>query len=123
MTIEATRIGTVELLRPRVYPFDGGDMSVEPGVYPVVWHPGGHVTFLLTGRRSHHTSNDVQSRGGGMFLVRPGHDEHEGDEFEFPYGCWSPTDFAALLDDPVAIEGHRDQRLRFDLSTEEESGG
>lgn len=122
MTIEATQIGTVELLRPRVYPFDGGDMFVEPGTYPVVWHPGGQVTFLLTGRHSRHAGTDVRELGDGLFMVRPGYDESDGDEVEFPYGCWSPTAFAELIDDPVAIERHPDQRLRFNIGIDMPKG-
>ncbi|HEX4395724.1 MAG TPA: hypothetical protein VH084_29965 [Mycobacterium sp.] len=111
----SVEIGTVEVLRSRVYKTDTGDMFVEPGTYPVLRHPDKHVSFLMTGRSSHRTPGSFERLEAGLFAVTNPLDHPAGELKEFPYGYWSPRDFANLQEWEGAIEGHPGQRLRITL--------
>jgi hypothetical protein len=108
-------IGTVEILRHRVYTTDSGDLSVSPGVYPIHRSEFGIYSFMLRGRLSKWVAPEMETLEPGMFMIRPGGDKPRGSELPCPYGHWTPKAFAELLADPVATEGHPDQRLRFRL--------
>lgn len=109
------QVGTVELLRHRVYKTEAGDMFVEPGTYPVLRHPDGHYSYMLTGRLNHRTPGSFEVLEPGLFAVNSPVDEQSGELVEFPYGYWSVEGFAELLDWEGSIEGHPEQRLRFNL--------
>lgn len=108
-------IGTVELLRHRVYSTEDGEMFVEPGTYPVLRHPDDHVSFMLTGKHNTRTPGSFEVLGDGLFAVSTPLDEQSGQPVEFPYGYWSPEQFADLQEWEGAVEGHPEQRLRIKL--------
>lgn len=109
----ATIVGSMELLKLRVYETETGDMAVEPGTYPLVRQPSGHYSVMLRGRPSRREMR-TERLGPGLFAMRC-NDAVRGPEWEFPHGYWTAAEFAELLKDPVALEGHPDQRLRFHL--------
>lgn len=105
-------IGTVEVLTMRVYTTERGEFAVDPGTYPVCHNPrSGRISLLLTGRPAERVVT-TERIGDGMFTVGA-HDAVSGELTTFPQGYWTAAEFAELLDDPVAIEGHPMQRLRF----------
>lgn len=110
------QIGTMELLRKRVYTTESGEMAVEPGTYPVMRHADQRISLLLTGRSNRHTPGSFDVLGDGMFAVQPGGDRQDGAPVDFPYGYWSPEQFADLLTWEGCIDGHPEQRLRFTLT-------
>jgi hypothetical protein len=110
------QIGTVELLRPRIYQTESGPMAVKPGTYPVLRGRDGHVTLQLTGRLNDRQDASTERIGDGLFALIPGHDKPVGPVKVFPTGYWSPVEFADLLSHPVSTEGDPEQRLRFRLT-------
>jgi hypothetical protein len=115
-----SQVGTVEILRLRVYTTEKGEYVVEPGIYPV-FHDArtGRYSYLLEGRSSERIEPSFQPIGEGMFMVRPGGDKVSGPATTFPYGYWSEVEFADLLTDPSATEGDPQQRLRFVMTVSE----
>jgi hypothetical protein len=111
----SVQVGTVELLRHRVYKTEAGDMFVEPGTYPVLRHPDEHLSFMLTGRLNHRTPGSFEVLEPGLLAVNSPVDEQSGKPVEFPYGYWSPKQFADLQGWEGVLEGHPGQRLRISL--------
>lgn len=109
------KIGTVELLRQRIYSTESGDMCVDPGVYEVRRSRDGYISLWLTGRLNDRQEASTERIGEGLFALRRGHDRPTGPDKAFPAGYWSPEQFADLLADPVSTEGDPEQRLRFTI--------
>jgi hypothetical protein len=109
-------VGTVELLRTRVYPLDpeGGNTSVvvEPEVFPL-YRVGDAYYWVMTGRRN---SNWLKF-GDGLFASNPG-DRGDGPPLTFPSPTFGPEEWAALLDEPAFTEGHPEQRLWVQMAGE-----
>lgn len=113
MTI-ARQIGTVELLRFRVYPIDprnpyGAEACVDPGTFPV-YSDGDTYSWVMTG---HVNGAGVRQIGDGLFEVNP-NDTPTEREVQFASRTFGRDEFAELLADPVCQEGPA-QRLRFHL--------
>lgn len=120
---EVDRIGTVEVLVVRIYPSDpdkgwtdGDDgVAVKPGGYPVLRRDG-HVWWEMHGRTNRREVVTQDLPHEGMFTLtaydRPG---LRRTTVRSP--LYDAEDFAALLTEPVATEGHPEQRLRFHLTT------
>lgn len=108
-------VGTVELLRARVYPLDpetadhllSTEVFVEPGVYPLYREMDAYY-WMMTGRINRRGSTKV---GDGIFMLST-KDEAAGPEVVFPSRRYGATEFDDLMAHPTATEGHPDQRLR-----------
>jgi hypothetical protein len=115
------RIGTVEILRQRVYPIDahsrdemGQTVIVEPGTFDL-YSDGLTRFWLMRGRINR---RGFERLGDGLFLL------HQGDvpsdvEVEFSSKRFGPDEWANLLTEPGFTEGHVEQRLRVTLTTTE----
>lgn len=108
------RIGSVEILRLRIYPLDpNGEPSplrttvaVEPGIYPV-FRRFDAFRWLMTGR-----INERHAKiGDGLFELNDG-DVPTGLEVQFPSQVFGAEQFAEFLADPICQPGP-EQRLRF----------
>jgi hypothetical protein len=116
---EITQVGTVELLRLRIYPLDANtgrellatQVVVEPGTYPV-YRDGDAVFWLLSGRL---LANGQRKIGDGLFMQGGGLDRGIGPTFVFPSPRYGPDELAEFLAEPLCIEGDPAQRLRFHL--------
>jgi hypothetical protein len=110
----AMQIGTVEVLRLRVYPAPGGgDTAVPPGVYPLIREPDGTIRWLMRGRRSTWSQPRVEELGDGMFSVSGGGDMPRGKEIDVPSPGMDQEQFRSFLADPLVRDGGPDQRLRI----------
>jgi hypothetical protein len=112
--MKAKKIGTVEILRSRVYDLDpesrgsGTTAVVEPGTFPLYQHGLAHF-WLMTGELY---AGGVNRQGDGLIVMQRG-DEAIGVTVTFPSRRHGPDEFAELLDHNVCREGHPDQRLRI----------
>jgi hypothetical protein len=112
-----TLIGTVEILRTRVYNLDAEchestatTVIVEPGKYDL--HSDGMSTFwLMRGRLN---TRGAWRMGDGTFALNAS-DERSGIEVVFPSRRFGPDEWADLLATPELTEGHDAQRLRVSL--------
>lgn len=112
------RIGTVTLLRTRIYALDAAldhdpvatEVVVEPSVYPLYRHADA-VYWMMTGRVNGRGFDKI---GDGLFVVSNG-DEANGPDVTFPSRRFGPEQWAELLADPSCIEGYPEQRLRVTL--------
>jgi hypothetical protein len=118
--MNAIEIGTVEVLRPRIYSApDGSDIAVEPGLYPLLIEDGGIIRWRMTGRPSVRRAPEFESLGDGLFLAKPGGDAPMGAEIEHLGRSFTRTEFRDfLLTEPVVTEGHAEQRLRVRVLVE-----
>ena len=109
-------VGTVEILRERVYPLDPntGDspvastVVVAPGVYPL-WRVADATYWMMSG---HLNSGGFDKIGDGLFVMRAG-DGADGPQVTFPSRRFGPDEWAAFLADPSCVEGDPEQRLRI----------
>ena len=118
-----TRIGTVEILRPRVYPLipgtpGGQSMVVEPGTYDL-FREGDETFWIMSGRKNRRVEPTIENWGGGMFAARGGGDVPTGPAVTFSSARFSPEAWADLLAEPNFTEGHPEQRLRVTLTAED----
>lgn len=111
------RIGTVEILRQRIYNLDAEShdemattVIVEPGVYDL--YSDGMATFWMM--RGHINRRGVERLGDGLFAMRSG-DTPSDIEVVFPSKRFGPNEWADLLAEPSFTEGHAEQRLRVTL--------
>lgn len=108
-------IGTVEVLKARVYPLDPNNHAatattvvVEPGIYPLYRHHDA-MYWMMSGQINR---NGFDKVGDGLFAVSGG-DVGEGPEVRFPSPRFGPDQWAEFLAESTCIEGHPDQRLRI----------
>lgn len=124
MSMEWEQIGTVEVLRLRIYPIDPvGEPSplrttvaVEPGIYPVYRKFDAYL-WLMRGRVNERNAKI----GDGLYELNAG-DKPTGVEVQFPSQIFGAEQFAEFLDDPICQPGP-DQRLRFDIAANAVSAG
>lgn len=112
---EWERIGTVEILRLRIYPLDPNvspqpllstNVAVEPGIYPV-YRKFDAICWVMTGR-----INERHAKiGDGLFEMNPG-DSPTGVEVQFPSPTFGVEEFRKFLNEPTCQPGE-DQRLKF----------
>ncbi len=113
-------IGTVEVLKARIYPLDPemGDeqlattVFVDVGVYPLYQHIDAYY-WMMTGRIN---SRGFTKMGDGLFAMSDG-DAPAGPEVTFPSPRFGPEQWANFTAEPVCVEGHPDQRLRIRTAT------
>ena len=112
---EWERVGTVEVLRDRVYPLDPTSDStlrttvfVEPGVYPV-YRKADAYRWLMTGRINERN----EKISDGLFVLHGG-DNPVGQEVTFPSSTYGPEQLADLMAESICQPGP-DQRLIFRL--------
>jgi len=120
VTSTAVQVGTVEVLRWRIYQApDGGDVAVGPGTYPILLEEDGTVRWLMRGRPSRRHSGTLEPLGDGMFLGRPAYDEPRGGEIDVPGKPFTRAEFRDFLTiDPVVRDGDPQQRLRVRMEAE-----
>lgn len=107
-------IGTVEILRTRVYPraTDHAEIVVEPGIFPLYETIDGIKYWVMKGR----LNERFERLGDGIFALYPG-DRPTGEMETFRSPDFDPEaweDF--LLKDPVCMEDDPEQRLRITLN-------
>lgn len=116
------RIGTIEILRQRIYKLDADasdvlamatEVIVEPGVYDL-YSDGMTKWWLMHGQINHRHYR----LGDGLFAMQSG-DKQSGIEVVFPSKRFGPDEWAELLAEPNFTEGHAEQRLRVTLTTAE----
>jgi len=114
-----TRIGTVDILKRRIYPLDAesrdqlrSEVVVEPGSYEL--YRDGLATFWLM--RGKLNRRGTWRLGDGMFSLHPG-DEPSDVEVVFPSRRFGPDEWAELIAGVEFTDGPR-QRLRLHLLTE-----
>lgn len=120
------KIGTVELLRDRIYdavdPTGSRDVAVPPGTYDLLYDEAtGHYYWEMTGRRSKRRpafTGPIERIGDGMFTMhtRPPADIISDEEALARTGPMSAAAIAELLDDDICCEGHPEQRLRIEIT-------
>lgn len=116
MSEEWVQVGTVEVLKSRIYPIDPvGDPSplrttvaVEPGTYPV-YRKFDAFLWLMRGRVNERNAK----LGDGLFMMSSG-DKPTGVEVQFPSQVFGPDQFAEFMADPICQPGIQ-QRLRFNV--------
>lgn len=113
MVGEWEQVGTVEILRLRLYPIDPysdsvlrTEVAVEPGAYPV-YRRFDAYRWIMQGR-----INERQAKiGDGLFEMHGG-DVPTGPEVQFSSAVFGAEQFAELLTEPECQPGPK-QRLRF----------
>lgn len=114
------RIGTIEILRLRVYSLDSechcetsSSVVVQPGQYDL--YRDCDMTFwMMSGRLN---LRGFQRLGDGLFAMHYGDVESEI-EVTFPSKRFGPDEWASLLAEDGFTEGHPEQRLRVLLDAE-----
>lgn len=113
------QIGTVEILRPRVYPDDEGrDCWVDPGTYPVVHdEENGIYYFRMEGSPSQRIYPEARKVPGteSLFAIYPPVDVQLPGRETVTSKKMTRWEFEDLISDPVSQEGTEEQRLRFNL--------
>jgi hypothetical protein len=111
-------VGTVEVLRARTYRIDptnrdriATEAIVMPGAYPLL-SDGFTRIWLMTGT----LNGSFLRRGDGMFIASPNDMPLDGLTVTFPSASYGPDEWAAMLNDPVALPGD-EQRLRITEET------
>lgn len=109
-------VGTIELLRSRVYPLDAeatnndtrSEVLVEPGTYDVF--SDGMTTFWMM--RGNLNQRGAWRMGDGMFALNTS-DSPSEIEVKFPSKRFGPDEWADLIADDIFQEGHPSQRWRL----------
>jgi len=115
--MEWTQVGTVEVLRLRIYPIDPmGEptplrttVAVEPGIYPVFRRFDAY-RWMMEGRINER-NNKI---GDGLFELNEG-DMPTGPLVRFSSQVFGVQQFAEFLADPMCQPGPG-QRLRFRIN-------
>ena len=109
-------IGTVEILRARIYPLDAetqddacSEVVVEPG--PCALYSDGLSTFWMM--RGCLNRRGIRRMGDGMFLMQAS-DEPSEIRVVFPSRIFGPDEWAALIAGTEFADGPQ-QRLRLSL--------
>lgn len=115
---EWEQVGTVEILRQRIYPIDPvtrtdtfgqrTEVVVEPGVFPVYRKADAYL-WVMRG-----VLNERNEKIGDGLFVMHGGDNPVGLEVQFPSMTFGPEKFAEFLTEPICQDGP-EQRLRFSL--------
>jgi hypothetical protein len=114
-------IGTVEILRSRIYSLDpyskditATEAVVDAGVYPLL-SDGYSYVWLMTGK----LNGQFLRRGDGLFLAAKGANAIPLNiNVTFPSRLFGPDDWKELLADPTCEEGGVAQRLRITILKE-----
>lgn len=116
-------VGTVEILRTRLYNLDpynkditATEVIVEPGVYPLLSDGYSHV-WVMKGV----LNGQFLRRGDGLMLAQIKGDVNAiplNIPVEFPSKLFGPDDWKELLADPTCEEGGVAQRLRITILKE-----
>ncbi|AMU71464.1 hypothetical protein PP298_08130 [Mycobacteroides abscessus] len=118
-----TQVGTVEILRTRVYPIDPNSephplettVLVEPGAAFPVYRRIDAYCWVMQGR----INQRVAKIGNGLFEMNGG--DTPGLEVQFPSRTYGSEAFAELLADRISQEGP-EQRLRFVMTESADHG-
>ena len=114
------QVGTVEILRTRLYNIDpyarpeptATEAIVEPGVFPLLSDGYSHV-WIMSGI----LNGQFLRRGDGLFLaVRGANAIPLNIDVKFPSKFFGPDDWKEMLDDPTVREGDPEQRLRITMT-------
>lgn len=119
---DLAKIGTVELLRARIYPLDAETSAelchcphltviVAPGVFDL-YSDGLAFWWVMRGQLN---QRGAWRMGDGMFAVWPS-DRPSGIDVVFPSKRFGHDEWAKLLTEPELTEGHEHQRLRVSLA-------
>lgn len=110
-------IGTVEILKVRIYPLDaesddphGSEVVVEPGRYEL-YRDGWAIFWVMRGMLDR---RGIRRMGDGMFVMQAS-DSPSDVEVVFPSRRFGPDEWAKLLTSPEFVPGDT-QRLRVHLN-------
>jgi hypothetical protein len=114
------QIGTVEILRSRVYNIDPNDdlspeVVVEPQVCPV-YEDGDVVYWTMEGNLNERLPPQIETLWPGTFAIKAAGDSPTGARVGFESQRFGPAAFLDLMAHPVARDGHSEQRLRFNIN-------
>lgn len=109
-------VGTVEILRSRLYKLDpyadlmlATEAIVEPGSYPLL-SDGYSYLWMMTGV----LNGQFLRRGDGLFIAaKEANAIPTNIDVTFPSKLFGPDDWKELLADPSCQEGDPEQRLRI----------
>jgi hypothetical protein len=109
-------IGSVEVLRSRIYPIDpynkdqlATEVIVEVGHYPLYFNGYSHL-WVMTGK----LNGQFLRRGDGLMLAFKGANAFPLDiTVQFPSKLFGPDDWRDLMEHESTLEGHPEQRLRI----------
>jgi hypothetical protein len=120
MPKDFTQVGTVEILRARTYAIDpmnkdilATEAVVMPGSFPLM-SDGYTYLWLMTGV----LNGNSMRRGDGMFVMGNSDMPIDGLTVTFPSPSFGPSEWKDMINDPVATEGHPEQRLRITINKE-----
>jgi len=116
MDIEIEQIGTVEVLRTRIYALDpetaehplATQVVVQPGTYPL-YRQFEAVWWMMTGKIN---GGGISKIGDGMFSMIRG-DFGSGPDVTFPSRRYGPEQWAEFIAEPICTDGDPGQRLRI----------
>jgi hypothetical protein len=104
------QVGTVELLKVRIYPIDPknhaddrAEVIVQPGTYPLYCDHGVYY-WMMTGEVN---TRGFRKIGDGMFSMTPW-DQTSGVEVTFPSDRFGSEQFTDFRNEPVCTKGHPD---------------
>lgn len=112
------QIGSVEILRLRIYPEVPGDpdsasVAIQPGIFPLM-RAGDRIWWPMRGVVSTRADVSTERIGDGLFLMTPAHDQLSDNERSITTRTWTPAEFAEFLTEWGCVEGP-EQRLRIRL--------
>jgi hypothetical protein len=120
---EFKHVGSVEILRSRIYNLDpysreitATEVVVDAGVYPLLSDGYSHV-WVMTGK----LNGQFLRRGDGLMLAQTKGDVNAiplNIPVQFPSKLFGPDQWKELLADPTAEEGGVAQRLRITILKE-----
>lgn len=112
------QIGTIEILRDRVYKMDAECHCLTPttvvvrsGMYPI-YRDGISTFWTMSGKLD---MSGPWRMGDGMFSMSPGGTMPSDIEVQFPSKRFGPDEWADLLTEDTFVEGHPNQRIRVSM--------
>lgn len=110
--MNCNQIGTVEILKSRVYPIvdncgDSPTAIIEPGIFPL--YQEGEMKFWILEGKMNRKNRKI---GDGIFTISQS-DISSDIVLRFPSRAFTPKEWKEFIKESVTIDGHPDQRLKI----------